>query len=298
MPDRGWLIRLAPPCFVLIWSTGFIAAKYSMANADPFVFLCLRFGITTLALVPILLLVGASLPRNPWRYRHDMVTGVLLHCGYLGFVFWPIKNGVPSGIVAIVIGLQPIVTTLLATLFIGEGLGGRKIAGLLIGFFGIAVVIVGKYGVSLGLSGGLEAFDLALCVIGLLSIAAGVFYQKKFCDQQQILPGTLMQYVAGTLATAGFALALGEAWRVDWTPVFVIALCWQVLGLSIGAVLLLMAIIRRGEAGRVSSMFYLVPPLVVLEAHWLFGETLGPVSVIGMLMCVGGVYLVNRSRPA
>ncbi|MDJ0780017.1 MAG: DMT family transporter [Gammaproteobacteria bacterium] len=298
MPDRDWLIRLAPPCFVVIWSTGFIAAKYSMANADPFVFLCLRFAITAAALVPILLLAGADLPRNPWRFRHDMVTGVLLHCGYLGFVFWPIKNGVPSGIVAIVIGLQPIVTTVLATLFIGEMLDARKVAGLLIGFLGIAVVILGKYGVSLGLEGGLEPSDLALCVIGLLSIASGVFYQKKFCDQQRILPGTLMQYVAGTLATAGFALVLHESWRVDWTPVFAIALCWQVLGLSIGAVLLLMAIIRRGEAGRVSSMFYLVPPLVVIEAHFLFDETLGLLSLAGMLMCVGGVYLVNRPRTA
>ncbi len=298
MPDRTWLIRLAPPCFVLIWSTGFIAAKYSMANADPFVFLCLRFGITAAALIPILLLAGASLPRNPWLFRHDMVTGVLLHCGYLGFVFWPIKNGVPSGIVAIVIGLQPIVTTMLAILFIGESLDLRKLAGLLIGFLGIAVVIVGKYGISLGLAGGLAPFDLALCVIGLLSIAVGVFYQKKFCDQQQILPGTLMQYVAGTLATAGFAWALNESWRVDWTPVFAIALCWQVLGLSIGAVLLLMAIIRRGEAGRVSSMFYLVPPLVVVEAHFLFDETLGLLSIAGMLMCIAGVYLVNRPRHA
>jgi drug/metabolite transporter (DMT)-like permease len=133
-------------------------------------------------------------------------------------------------------------------------------------------------------------------VISLLSIATGVFYQKKFCDQQQILPGTLMQYIAGTIATACFAWMLNESWQVEWTPVFAIALSWQVLGLSIGAVLLLMAIIRRGEAGRVSSMFYLVPPLVVVEAHFLFDETLGLLSITGMLMCIAGVYLVNRPK--
>ncbi|MGD2170674.1 MAG: DMT family transporter, partial [Gammaproteobacteria bacterium] len=114
MPNQALVLRFAPLVFVSLWSTGFIAAKYSMWNADPFVFLCLRFSITALALVPILLLLGGELPRNPWRFRHDMITGALLHCGYLGFLFWPIKNGMPSGIVAIIIGVQPILTTVLA----------------------------------------------------------------------------------------------------------------------------------------------------------------------------------------
>ena len=294
MPSQALLLRLAPLVFVTLWSTGFIAAKYSMQNADPFVFLCLRFSITALALVPILLLVGAALPRRIWSFRHDMVTGVLLHCGYLGYLFWPIKNGVPSGIVAIIIGLQPILTMTLATLYIGEQLDFRKLAGLVIGFIGISVVIVGKYGVTLGLAGGLDLVDLTMCLISLLSMAVGVFYQKKFCDQSQLLPGTLMQYVAGSLATAGFALLWSESWIVDWTPTFALALTWQVLGLSIGAVVLLMYIIRNGEAGRISSMFYLVPPLVVVEAHFLFGETLGLVSISGMLICIIGVVIVSR----
>lgn len=298
MPGPSPILRLAPLLFVSLWSTGFIAAKYSMWNADPFVFLCLRFSITALALVPILLLLGAELPRSPWRFRHDMVTGALLHCGYLGFLFWPIKNGMPSGIVAIIIGVQPILTTVLATLYIGEHLDFRKFAGLLIGFVGVGTVIGGKYGLSLGLDGGLAPADLAMCLVSLACISIGVFYQKKFCDQSQLLPGTLMQYVAGALATAGFALLFGEAWRIDWTPVFATALVWQVLGLSIGAVLLLMYLINNGEAGRVSSMFYLVPPLVVVEAHFLFGETLGPLSIAGMLISVIGVYIVSRSRKA
>ena len=289
------LIRLAPLLFVSLWSTGFVAAKYSMHNADPFVFLCLRFAITSMALVPILLLVGNSLPRRLWSYRHDMVTGILLHCGYLGFVFWPIKNGVPSGIVAIIIGIQPILTTVLATLYIGETLSVRKVLGLLIGFFGVATVLIGKYGLNLGLQGGLEPVDLGLCLIGLTAVATGVFYQKKFCDQSRLLPGTLMQYCAGTAATALLALLFGEAWQIDWTVGFALALSWQVFGLSIGAVVLLMYLLKNGEAGRISSMFYLVPPLVVIEAHFLFGETLGLVSIGGMLICVLGVVLVNRS---
>ncbi|MDH3386856.1 MAG: DMT family transporter [Gammaproteobacteria bacterium] len=298
MPSQALLLRVAPLLFVSLWSTGFIAAKYSMHNADPFVFLCLRFSITALALVPILLVVGAALPRRIWSFRHDMVTGMLLHCGYLGYLFWPIKNGVPSGIVAIIIGIQPILTMALASLYIGEHLDFRKVAGLLIGFVGISVVIIGKYGITLGLSGGLDLIDLGMCLVSLLSMAVGVFYQKKFCDQSRLLPGTLMQYVAGALATAGFALLWGESWTIDWTPTFAIALTWQVLGLSIGAVLLLMYIIRNGEAGRVSSMFYLVPPLVVVEAHYLFGETLGLLSIGGMLVCVIGVYVVSRSAKA
>lgn len=295
MPSQALLLRVAPLIFVSLWSTGFIAAKYSMQNADPFVFLCLRFSITALTLVPILLLLGAALPRRIWGFRHDMVTGALLHCGYLGFLFWPIKNGVPSGIVAIIIGVQPILTMMLASLYIGEHLDFRKLAGLLIGFIGIGIVITGKYGITLGLSGGLDLFDLGMCLVSLMSMAFGVFYQKKFCDQSQLLPGTLMQYVAGALATAFFALLFSETWAIDWTRTFAIALTWQVLGLSIGAVMLLMYIIKHGEAGRLSSMFYLVPPLVVIEAHYLFGETLGAVSIGGMLLCVFGVYVVSRS---
>jgi len=295
MPSQALLLRVAPLIFVSLWSTGFIAAKYSMQNADPFVFLCLRFSITAIALIPILLLFGAALPRRIWSFRHDMVTGALLHCGYLGFLFWPIKNGVPSGIVAIIIGVQPILTMILASLYIGEHLDFRKVAGLLIGFIGISIVIIGKYGITLGLSGGLDLFDLGMCLVSLMSMALGVFYQKKFCDQSQLLPGTLMQYVAGSLATAFFALLFSETWTIEWTPTFGIALTWQVLGLSIGAVMLLMYIIRNGEAGRLSSMFYLVPPLVVVEAHFLFGETLGTLSIAGMIVCVMGVYLVSRS---
>ncbi len=298
MPSQALLLRVAPLIFVSLWSTGFIAAKYSMQYADPFVFLCLRFTITAFALIPILFFFGAALPRRIWSFRHDMVTGALLHCGYLGFLFWPIKNGVPSGIVAIIIGVQPILTMILASLYIGEHLDFRKVAGLLIGFIGIGVVIIGKYGIALGLSGGLDLFDLGMCVISLMSMAIGVFYQKKFCDQSQLLPGTLMQYVAGSLATAFFALLFSETWTIDWTPTFAIALTWQVLGLSIGAVMLLMYIIKNGEAGRLSSMFYLVPPLVVVEVHYLFGETLGALSIAGMIVCVIGVYLVSRSAKA
>ncbi len=295
MPSQALLLRVAPLIFVSLWSTGFIAAKYSMQNADPFVFLCLRFTITAVALIPILLLFRAALPRRIWSFRHDMVTGALLHCGYLGFLFWPIKNGVPSGIVAIIIGVQPILTMILASLYIGEHFDFRKVAGLLIGFVGISIVIIGKYGITLRLSGGLDLFDLGMCLVSLMSMALGVFYQKKFCDQSQLLPGTLMQYVAGSLATAFFALLFSETWTIEWTPAFGIALIWQVLGLSIGAVMLLMYIIRNGEAGRLSSMFYLVPPLVVVEAHFLFGETLGALSIAGMMVCIMGVYLVSRS---
>ncbi len=294
MSNQALLIRIAPLLFVSLWSTGFVAARYSMHNADPFVFLCLRFTITALALAPIILITGAALPRRIWSFRDDMATGVLLHFGYLGFVFWPIKNGVPAGIVAIIIGLQPILTMALASLYIGEHLDFRKFAGLLIGFIGISVVIIGKYGITLGLNGGLDPVDLGLCIIGLMSIATGVFYQKKFCDQSRLLPSTMMQYVAGSLATALFALLIGEAWVIDWTPGFLLALGWQVFGLSIGAVVLLMYIINHGEAGRVSSMFYLVPPLVVIEAHFLFGETLGLISIMGMLVCIIGVIIVNR----
>ncbi len=295
MANHKFFVRVAPLLFVMLWSTGFIAAKYSMTNADPFVFLSLRMTITAIVLIPILWLAGVELPKSIFSHRHDMVTGVLLHCCYLGFLFWPIKDGMPSGIVAIIIGIQPILTTALATMYIGESLNLRKVAGLLLGFIGVSVVIVGKFGLNLDLDGGLTGFYLGLCILSLIALSVGVFYQKKFCNQSQLLAGTLMQYVAAAIATALFALLFGETWQIDWTSGFALALAWQVLGLSIGAVVLLMAIIKLGEAGRVSSMFYLIPPLVVIEAHFLFGETLGLLSIAGMFLCVIGVYFVNRS---
>ena len=294
MPGHSLFIRTAPLLFVALWSTGFIAAKYSMENADPFVFLCLRMTITAIILLFILRLTKVRMPRRILDYRHDMVTGVLLHCCYLGFLFWPIKDGMPSGIVAIIIGIQPILTTALATLYIGESLDLRKAAGLLVGFIGVAVVVLGKFGLDLNADGGLEWFYIGLCMLSLIAISVGVFYQKKFCNQSQLLTATMMQYVAAAIATALFALLFGESWQVDWTPSFALALSWQIFGLSIGAVMLLMVIINLGEAGRVSSMFYLVPPLVVVEAHFLFGETLGMLSIVGMLLCIIGVYYVNR----
>jgi len=265
-----------------------------MANADPFVFLCLRMTITATILLIFLWLSKSGMPSSLLEYRHDMVTGVLFHCCYLGFLFWPIKDGMPSGIVAIIIGIQPILTTALATLYIGESLNLRKAAGLLVGFIGVAVVVLGKYGLDLNADGGLDWFYLGLCIVSLCAISVGVFYQKKFCNQSHLLTATMMQYVAAAIATGLLAFLFGETWQVDWTPVFFLALSWQVFGLSIGAIVLLMAIIRVGEAGRVSSMFYLVPPLVVVEAHFLFGETLGSLSIIGMLLCIVGVYYVNR----
>ena len=162
MPGHSLFIRTAPLLFVALWSTGFIAAKYSMGNADPFVFLSLRMTITALVLLFILWLTKSRMPSSILDYRHDMVTGVLLHCCYLGFLFWPIKDGMPSGIVAIIIGIQPILTTALATLYIGESLNLRKAAGLLVGFIGVAVVVLGKFGFDLNANGGLEWFYLGL----------------------------------------------------------------------------------------------------------------------------------------
>jgi drug/metabolite transporter (DMT)-like permease len=288
-------IRIAPLIFVAIWSTGFIAAKYSMSNADPFVFLCLRFTITACLLLVALFLWRLPLPVNFWRHRHDLIAGAFIHAGYLGFLFWPIQNGVPSGIVAIIVGIQPILTMALASLYIGESLNRQKMFGLIMGFIGVSVVLIGKYGINLGLNGGLDSTELVKCLISLLSFSVGVFYQKKFCDQSNLITGTSLQFISAALVCAVFAFLFDEQWTIHWTTTFVIALSWQVLALSIGAIVLLMQILKLGEAGRISSMFYLVPPLVVIEAWYLFNETLTLLSVLGMFICIAGVYFVNRT---
>ena len=286
--------RLVPVLFVFLWSTGFIGAKYGLPNAEPFTFLGIRMLITLAVLGLLIRALGIRWSGDRVAYFHLAVVGLLVHGCYLGGVFSAIDRGMHASTVSIIVGLQPLVTAVAARLWLGEALTGRKVAGLMLGFAGILLVLGGHRGVG---AGPIDAPGLLFCLAALFGISIGTLYQKRHCAGHELLTGTFVQYSA-TAALMGL-LAFGfESREVLWDLRFTLSLFWLVFALSMGAILLLMFMIRQGEAGRVASLFYLVPPLTALESYLLFGERLTPASIGGIVLCMTGVYLVLRARPA
>lgn len=284
---------LAPLLFVLLWSTGFIGAKYGLIAAEPFTFLTIRHGIAAFLLLCLIPFVRFTWPKRPIDYLHISVVGILMHSIYLGGVFAAIYRGVDSGLSAIIVGLQPLLTVIFSTLWLGERITVIKLIGTFLGFAGITVIIVER---GIGIEG-VSLLGLTLCAIALLGISIGTIYQKKFCTSFDLLPSVCLQYIASAL----FLLILSmffEYRDIFWSTRFILALTWLVGVLSLGAVVLLMWLIRMGEAGKVASLFYLVPPAVAVEAWLLFDERLSLIAIGGMLLCVIGVAMVINSPTA
>jgi drug/metabolite transporter (DMT)-like permease len=276
---------LAAALFVLLWSTGFVGAKYGLPYAEPFTFLALR-----LLIAGALLAVAASATRSRIdraQAGRAAVSGLLLHATYLGGVFWAISRGTPAGVSAVVVSLQPVLVAALALPLLGERLVRRQWLGLVIGVAGVVLVV----GPDLG--GAVPTAGLISCVVALGGGTAGTLWQKRYGDGIPLLWGTSVQYAAATtvLALASFAV---EDQRIDWTPRFIGAMAWLILVLSLGAILLLMVLLRRGTASSVSSLLYLVPPATALEAWLLFDERLHPLSVVGVGLTALGVALAVR----
>lgn len=290
-----WLASM-PILFVLLWSTGFIGAKFGLPYAEPFTFLLIRSALTLLILVPLVWVLRAPWPGSPRLWGHAAVTGLLVHGCYLGGVFYSIDLGLPAGLASLLVGLQPLLTAALALPLLGERLTRWQWIGLLLGLVGITLVLSGKLDLEGGgLFQGFGLAALAFVIAALLGISAGTLYQKRYCGDMPLLSGTVVQYLGSGLFF-GLAALLFETRQVEWTPTFILTMGWLVLVLSIVAILLLMALIRRGEASRVASLFYLVPPVTALEAWWLFDETLGPVALTGMLIAISGVVMVVRGK--
>lgn len=286
-----------PLLFVLLWSTGFIGAKFGLPAAEPFTFLGIRITIAAALLLLLVPFLRITWPKRIVDYLHIAVVGILVHGIYLGGVFSAIYRGFDSGLSAVIVGLQPLVTVLVSAMLLSESLGRIKMLGMFAGLAGI-LIVVGERGIG---SGGLDPAGLWFCIASLLAISFGTIYQKRFCTGFDLLPGVLVQYIAAGAFYWTFALIF-EQQHVDWTPRFIFALGWLVLVLSLGAVFLLMWLIRNGEAGRVASLFYLVPPFVTLEAWLLFDEQLSMAAIGGILLCVCGVAMVmnapEKPRPA
>ena len=281
-----------PALFVLLWSTGFVGAKYGLPYAEPFTFLAVRLVLAALLLCGIAVALGAAGMPSRRQYGDAAVVGAFLHAGYLGGVFYAISIGVPAGVSAVVVSLQPVLTAVLATRVLGERLAARQWLGLLLGVTGVGLVV--GPGIVASWSGGGDALPLAglaACVVALASGTTATLYQKRHGDGIPLVWGTAVQYAAAS-ALLLVAAASTESFRITWTGEFVAALAWLVLVLSLGAVLLLLLLLRRGSASGVSSLLYLVPPATALEAFLLFGERLSPLSLVGVGVAALGVALV------
>ena len=282
-----------PALFVWLWSTGFIGAKYGLPFAEPFTLLLIRMVLTLVLLVGLAWLMKTRWPG--WRGAgHLAVTGILVHGCYLGGVYYAIQDGMASGIVSLIVGLQPLVTAAAAVVFLKEAVSGRQWLGLALGLIGVSLVLVEKFG-GTGVESGISPWALAWTLVALAGISMGTVYQKRHGTGADLVAGTIIQYAAAATLFAIGAFAL-ESREVEWSLQLQLSMAWLVLGVSIGAILLLMWLIRQGAASQVASLFYLVPPVTALEAYLLFDERLGGLAMVGGLVAITGVALVVTQK--
>ena len=281
------LTWLFPGLFVLLWSTGFIGAKLGLPYVEPFTFLSIRFLCVLVILLPICWLVKA-----PWPTRqgtvHMALAGVFMQAGYLGGVFASMHHGMPAGISALITGLQPVFTAVLGRWLLHERTSRRQWVGLALGFVGVALVVGDRIAVHhLGLPA------ILLSVLALASITLGTVWQKRHGGSIDLRTGAAIQFTAAAVVLTPFAFLL-ETRQVQWSAELVFAIAWLVLVLSLGAIFLLLWLIRQGAATRVASLFYLVPPTTALLAWPLFGETYSLLPAAGMGLGMLAVWLVSK----
>ncbi|APH73930.1 DMT family transporter [Aquibium oceanicum] len=286
------LSRLAPALFVVLWATGFIGARYAMPWSEPFSFLAVRFAIAFLLLAGLLAFVRAK-PTRPRDRLHAAFAGMLMHGVYLGGVFWAIRHGMPAGLSALIVALQPLITAVVAGFSLGERILPRHWLGLAIGFVGVVIVLLPKLGT---VTSGVTAATLAASVISVVGMSAGTIWQKRFITGVDLVPVTLYQYLGATLLMVVGSFALETRTFVP-TGELLLALAWSVLVLSLGAIFLLMYLIRHGEMSKVSSLFYLVPAVTALMAWALFSEELTALQIAGMAIATLGVALATVQLP-
>jgi len=285
-----WFAVGVPLGFVLLWSTGFVVARWSAPHSPPLVFLAFRVAIAA-----VVLAFWAVLARAPWPERKPMwhlaIAGMLVQGCYLAGVWVAISQGMPAGLTALIVNLQPVLTALTAPWWLGERQSVRGWLGLFLGFAGVAMVVAHRVSIDhLALS------SILFSVLALVGITAGSLWQKRYVPHFDLRTGTCIQYLASFLIFAPFAWFFEGVWP-SWHPDLLGTMLWSVFALSIGAIFLMFTLMRRGEATRVASLFYLVPPVTALMAWALFREPFGLMAAFGMVVTAIGVSLVQvRSK--
>ncbi|RWB68298.1 MAG: DMT family transporter [Mesorhizobium sp.] len=288
--------RFIPASFVVLWATGFIGARYAMPWAEPFTFLAIRFVIAAILFAGLAVLLGSRKATRD-EALHATMAGVLMHGVYLGAVFWAIHRGMPAGFSALIVGLQPLITAVLAGRFLGEAILPRHWAGLAVGLVGVVIVLWPKLG---AVGGGVTAATLIASLVSVLGMSAGTIWQKRYASGGDLVSATMWQYVGGSIVMILGSLAF-ETRAITVNGELIFAMAWLVLVLSVGAIFLLMVMIRDGEMSKVASLFYLVPAVTAVIAWMLFDEQLNLLQIAGMAIATLGVALAttrsNTSHP-
>lgn len=277
-----------PALFVVLWSTGFIGARLGLPHAEPLTFLTLRYVAVLALMLPLAALLRAPWPASRAQVLHIAIAGLLMQGTYLGGVFCAVHAGMSAGVVALIVGMQPLLTAAAAGRLLGERVSPLQWFGLALGLAGVAMVVWQKMSLH-----GLSAGSLLLALGALAGITLGTLYQKRFCPAFDLRTGSVIQFTAALAVTLPLAFGF-ETMQVQWTGEFLFALGWLVLVLSVGATTMLFRLIRRGAATRVTSLFYLTPAVTAVMAWLMFGETLGMTAVFGMAIAVAGVAMANR----
>ncbi|WP_285414485.1 DMT family transporter [Variovorax sp. efr-133-TYG-130] len=286
--NAGWL-RAMPGVFVLIWSTGFIVARYGMPYAPPLKFLAVRYALSLACFGFWVALARVAWPKQRAQWGHLAVTGILMQAGYLGGVWAAVHEGMGAGLVALLVGIQPVLTAVWMSLN-GGRISKRQWGGLALGFAGLVLVVSRK----LGQGGEVSALTMGLALMALVSITAGTLYQKRFVAPCDVRSASAVQMAAALLVTLPFAAL--EPQHIEWNLQSGGAMAWSVLALSLGGSSLLYMLIQRGTATAVTSLLYLVPPCTAVMAWLLFSEPITLVTVLGIALTAVGVSLVVRSE--
>ncbi|MBM3600058.1 MAG: DMT family transporter [Alphaproteobacteria bacterium] len=283
--DARWAVVAAPAAFVVLWSSGFIGAKAGLQHAEPMPFLALRFAVSTALMAAIAWAMAAPWPRRPAEIGHIAVAGLLMQFVYFTGCWYSMSAGVGAGTSAVICALQPVVTAVLAGPVLGERVARRQWLGLVLGIAGVAMVVSNKLEAGLG-----TPIGMAMSGVALLGITLGLLYQKRFCPAMDPRSGNVIQFIASGIVAALLGLALGES-RIEWTGEFLGALGYTSVFTSLVSLTLLAVMIRRGEATRVTTMFFLMPLSASVISYFYFGETITGFALVGMVVVVVGVVL-------
>ena len=306
--DRSTWVRAMPAVFVLIWSTGFIVARFGIPHSPPFTFLLIRYLLSMACFVPWIIWAKVPWPQNRQQFVHLSVTGILMHAGYLGGVWAAVKSGMGSGLSALIVGIQPVLTAIWLSAMHARAASSapavaakvvqvsavtpRQWLGLLLGLAGLLMVVWRKLTQGSALDH-VNFVNMAFAVVALLCITAGTLYQKRFVQPCDVRSANTVQLFAAACVT--LPLALLEVENVDWVPEMMGAMAWSVLGLTLGGSSLLYVLIQRGAAASVTSLMYLVPPTTALMAWLLFDEPITAMTLAGTALTALGVSQVVRA---
>ena len=282
-----WLLA-TPAVFLLLWSAGYPIAKIGLRYSDPLTLLALRYASALVLLAPSVVVYWPPFPRNARAWMQVLIVGFLIQAAYFGLAYTSFKFGASAGAVALIVSMQPIVVGLLAPLVISERLNIWRWLGLVLGLAGAGLVIVARSKVEVE-----SVWGVGFAVAALLAISAATLCEKGFGERINPLTSSFVQYAVGLVCILPFAWWL-EPMHVNPTPELVLVLAYLVIGNSIIAISLLLAMIRAGEASRVSALLFLVPPMAALIAWGMIGEAMPPLAWVGMAVATLGVLLATR----